>query len=186
MEYQQTGEFRLSWKLSVILNIIAGVIFTAGFYGFFYIYLKYSDDSYGIRLLENSNLLIAYILIFIQVAIHEYSHAIGYKLSGGRVSYGIKWLCPYCREVSGIYYPARNFIITLILPVVTGTVIGLIVIALLPQFLYYTIVCMLANLSGAAGDMMMLFYVIIRKRKGEFIKDEDYGFSIHRRVAAEI
>ncbi len=182
MQYQRVSDFRLSWKLSIILNLIAGAVFVVGFYLFFYLYAGFSDDRYCIRLLENSNLWVTYILIFVQVILHEYSHALGYKLSGGKVAYGIKWLCPYCREVSGIYYRTREFIITLTLPLITGTIAGIIAILLFPQFLYYTAVCMLVNISGASGDLMMLAYILLKARKDEYIKDEPYGFSVYRAV----
>ena len=183
MKYEQVNEFKLSWKIIIILNFIAGAVFIAGFYLFFYLYLNYSNDLYGERLFKHSDMWVSYGLVFIQVVLHEYSHGIGYKLCGGKVAYGIKWLCPYCREVSGLYYPTRSFITTLILPLLTGTIIGILAIILFPQFLYYIVICMLVNVSGAAGDIMMFFYILSKTRKEEFIKDEPYGFSVHRKTA---
>lgn len=184
MEYRQVGDFRLSWKLTIILNLVAGAVFALGFFLFFWLYANYSDDIYLVRLMDNSNIWITYALVFAQVILHEYSHGIGYRLSGGKVTYGVKWLCPYCREVSGLYYPTGNFVLTLIMPLLTGTIIAMLVILFYPQFLYYMVVCMLTNISGAAGDIMMLMYVLLKANKGEFIKDEVYGFSVHKREIA--
>lgn len=182
MNYKHINDFKLSWKLTIILNIIAGGVFILGFYAFLYMYLKYSNDPFYEKLFENYNLWVMYGLVFGQVILHEYSHAIGYKLSGGKVTYGIKWLCPYCREISGMYYPAGNFILTLILPLITGTIVGILAIIFFPQFLFYAVICMLVNLSGASGDFMMLFYILLKAGKNQFIKDELYGFSIHKKL----
>ncbi len=184
MKYERIGDFKISWTLSIILNLVAGLVFISGFFLFFYLYMSYSDDHFCDRLLENSNIWISYGLVFIQVIMHEYSHAIGYKLCGGRVAYGIKWLCPYCREVSGLHYSSKGFAITLVLPLITGTVIGILAIMFFSQFLYYTITCMLVNISGAAGDITMLIYILLKAKNNYFIRDETYGFSIHKRVLA--
>lgn len=184
MEYTQIGDFKLSWKLTIILNIAAGAVFILGFYGFFWTYSNYSEDTYMVRLLENSDIWITYALVFLQVILHEYSHGIGYRMCGGKVTYGIKWLCPYCREVSGLYYSPVNFIWTLLLPIITGSVICTLVVAFYPQYLYYMFICMLTNISGAAGDIFMLFYILAKAKNGDFIKDEPYGFSVHKRGIA--
>lgn len=185
MRFEHVSDFKLSWKISIILNLIAGVVFFLGFALFIFIYIGCSEDMYCIRLLENSNIWVTYAVIIAQVILHEYSHGIGYKLSGGKAAYGIKWLCPYCREVSGIYYSTGNFIITLILPLLTGTAAGLLAVAIFPQFLYYSMICMLMNFSGASGDIAMLIYVLFKTGKGEFVRDEPYGFSIHRLINTE-
>lgn len=180
MKYEQIGEFRLNWKWIITLNLIAGVIFFVGFNLFFYVYITCSSDQYCERLLHHSNIGVLYGLIFIQIILHEYSHGIGYRLFGGKVTYGIKWLSPYCREVSGKYYSQGKFIFTLILPLILGTIVGIWIIILFPQFLYYVIICILFNISGSTGDLAMLGFVLLKLKKGEYIKDEPYGFSIHR------
>ena len=185
LRYELVDEFRLNWIITIILNIIAGVIFIIGFYGFFYLYLQYSNDAFGEKLFANSDLWILYAAVLLQVVLHEYSHGIGYRLNGGQVKYGIKWLCPYCMEKSGLYYSTKSFILTLVLPLITGAIAGLLVVFLFPQFLYYVVICMLTNISGAAGDVMMLIFVIQKTKNGEFIKDELYGFSVHRMIALE-
>lgn len=185
MNYELVDEFRLNWGITIILNIIAGVVFIIGFYGFLYLYFKFSKDTFGEKLLANSNLWISYMAVILQVILHEYSHGIGYRLSGGQVKYGIKWLCPYCMEKSGLYYSTKSFTLTLLLPLITGTLAGLLVMLFFPQYLYYAVVSILANASGAAGDIMMVLFIIIKRKKGQYIKDEPYGFSMHRRIALQ-
>ncbi|MGE5472688.1 MAG: DUF3267 domain-containing protein [Ignavibacteriales bacterium] len=185
MNYELVDEFRLNWVITVILNIAAGIVFAAGFYGFLYLYFTFSTDILGEKLLANSNLWIAYAAVLFQAVLHEYSHGIGYRLSGGKVKYGIKWLCPYCMEKSGLYYPTNNFILTLILPLITGTIAAVLAFIAFPQYLYYIVICVLTNISGAAGDIMMLFFIILKRNRGQYIKDEPYGFSMYRRVILE-
>jgi len=185
LRYELVDEFRLNWIITIILNIIAGIVFIIGFYGFLHLYFTFSSDVFGEKLFENSNLWISYAAVIFQVVLHEYSHGIGYKISGGQVRYGIKWLCPYCMEKSGLYYSTNRFVLTLVLPLITGTIAGLLVVFLFPQFLYYVAICMLTNISGAAGDIMMLIFVIQKTKKGQYIKDEQYGFSVHRKIAIQ-
>lgn len=182
--YHQIDNFSLTWKLTVILNIIAGAVFLAGFFLFLWLYGIFSDDRFAIKLFENSDIMTVYVLVFVQVFFHEYSHAIGYKIKGGRVKYGIKWLCPYCREITGLYYATKDFVLTLVLPLITGTIAGVLAAVIFPQYLYYIMICMLTNISGASGDVFMLFYILSKTEKGGFIRDESYGFSIHRKVIA--
>ncbi|MGE5328865.1 MAG: DUF3267 domain-containing protein [Deltaproteobacteria bacterium] len=182
MDYKLVDEFRLNWFITIILNIVAGIVFIIGFYIFLYFYSKYSTDIFYERLLANSNLWISYIWVFSQVILHEYSHGIGYRLSGGQVSYGIKWLCPYCMEKSGLYYSSKNFIFTLVLPLITGTIAALAVLLFFPQFLYYIVICMLTNISGAAGDIMMVGFILLKAKKDTYIRDEKYGFGVYTKI----
>lgn len=186
LDFYKVTEFRLSWRLTIILNIIAGAIFAFGYFFFLYYYIPSSDEIVSEGILDNSNIWITYIAVLIQAALHEYSHGIGYRLSGGKPKYGIKWLCPYCMEKTGILYSTKDFIITLMLPIITGTIAGLLILIIFPQFLYYIIVCMLTNLSGAAGDIMMVFFILLKTNRTEFVKDEPYGFSVHRRIRENI
>ena len=175
-------EFRLNWRITIVLNFVAGIVFVIGFYGFLYFYSKYSSDIFFENLLANSNIWITYAGVFLQVILHEYSHGIGYRLNGGQVTYGIKWLCPYCMEKSGLYYSSKNFILTLILPLITGTIAAFPLLFFFPQFLYYIVICMLTNISGAAGDIMMVIFILLKAKKDAYIRDEKYGFGVYTRT----
>jgi hypothetical protein len=167
--------------LSVILNLIAGLIFTLCFLVFIDLSVRYLDIEYLV-FIEKFNLLIAYGWILVQVILHECSHAVGYKVYGGKVAFGIKWLCPYCREKTGKFYTVNQFILTLILPIIVVTLMGMVAIFLFPECYYYASICILANLAGASGDVMMLMYVLFFTKKNYYVRDELYGFSMHQAV----
>lgn len=179
MNYKLLSDFKLSWKLSVILNLVAGAVFVGSFFLFFYYYIMLTPDKYCVKLLENSNQYVLYAVVGILIFLHEFSHGIGYRLYGGRVTYGIKYLCPYCREVSGIYYPLKGFALTLTMPIIVITGLGLLCIIFFPQYTYYSMMGMLFNLSGATGDLIMLVYILFKKGKKKYVKDEPYGFSLY-------
>jgi hypothetical protein len=113
------------------------------------------------------------------IIIHEASHSFGYRLFGGKTKYGIKWLCPYCQEISGLYMTKRQFIFVLLIPIITISTICILAIIINNSFIYYGAVAIIFNISGASGDILMALKLMKYNSSSIYIKDESYGYSVH-------
>lgn len=116
-----------------------------------------------------------YIIIFLIIAfvtiVHEGIHGVAYIIFGGRVKFGIKKLCVYTQEISGIPIDKRKFLIILLSPAIIISVISFI----MPYSIGMSILVL--NLVGCSGDFYMSFYIMRLPKKCSIV-DRSYGFDI--------
>lgn len=116
-----------------------------------------------------------YIIIFLIIAfvtvVHEGIHAAVYMLFGGKVKFGVKKLCVYTQEISGIAINKMKFLIVLLSPAIILSVISF----LMPNSIGMSIFVL--NLVGCSGDFYMSFYIMRLPKKCNIV-DRSYGFDI--------
>ena len=103
--------------------------------------------------------------------VHEEIHGVAYKLFGGKIKYGFKGIYAYTMETSGKEILRVKFLIVLLAPLATMSVLSL----FLPSWLGGMI--FLLNLLGASGDIYMSLF-LCKFNCDSKITDRIYGFDV--------
>lgn len=118
------------------------------------------------------NFYIYYILIGVLVSIiHELIHGSAYKIFGGKVKYGFKFIYAYTMEISGKAISRNEFLMVLLAPVTIITLISLFLPAGIGNMVF------LINFLGSIGDIYMGLFLCKINRNSRII-DRAYGFDI--------
>jgi len=124
----------------------------------------------------SENYLISYLFLvggslLLTTLVHEVLHGLMYILFGGKVKFGLKLVCAYTVETSGVILHRTKFLIVLLSP--------LTIISLLSLFLGsgFGGLIFIFNLLGSTGDLLMAFYLCKGDEKS-YIVDRPYGFDI--------
>ena len=168
MSFRLTNKVHL-WclVLSVIITVLLYPIFIGG--------LESLILSDYILSPTKSIMINYYIIIFLMIAfvtiLHEGIHGAFYILFGGKVKFGVKKLCVYTQEISGIPINKLKFLIVLLSPAI--------IISLLSFIMPYSIgmSILVFNLVGCSGDFYMSFYIMRLPKKCSIV-DRSYGFDI--------
>lgn len=168
--------FKVSWKLHVLclvislgiclvfkvcfVNIIVEIVLSETF-------AQIRGNYLGLYLY----LLLVGVSLFLTTLVHEILHGLMYILFGGKVKFGLKLVCAYTAETSGIILHRTKFLIVLLAP--------LVVISLVSLFLGSGIggVIFMFNLLGSTGDLLMSLYLCKTNEKS-YIADRAYGFEV--------
>lgn len=167
-------EYKISSKLHITCLILSLVITWI-----FYDYINYNMDLMSISPLinyptNNTNInfiIVSCILISLLSLIHELIHGMFYKLYGGTVKIGFRFVYAYTKETSNIAIESSKFIVVLLSPLFLITLLSLIVDGWIGGFLLFF------NLIGSTGDIVMTL-VVLKYGKNKKIIDCDKGFMI--------
>lgn len=166
--------FKLTWKSHIICIIILVILVLV---------MKSVVDvilvnifSQNIIFFPTKNLIVNFYIFTISLMIpisimHESIHGAAYKLFGGKVKYGFKGIYAYTIETSGKKIPRWQFLIVLLAPLATISLVSL----LFPVWLGGMI--FLLNLLGASGDIYMALF-LCKFNYESMIIDRSYGFDV--------
>ena len=112
--------------------------------------------------------------------IHELVHGLCYWLfSRQRPKFGFQGLFPYAAAPVGIYFPRKQFIAIGLAPLVLLTVIGLLLMMIVPIVLVPFFLFLVAfNAAGAAGDLIMVIQLMLFN-SDVLMEDNDAGVIIY-------
>jgi hypothetical protein len=101
------------------------------------------------------DVLIALVLVML---IHELVHGMFYWwFSGRRPTLGIKGLGVHVTAPSDVYFPRTQYLVVGTAPFVLLTLVGLLLVVILPVAAVPTVILFVAfNAAGAAGDLLMV------------------------------
>lgn len=161
---------------SLMLFVVGGVFFI-GLNLFAY---TWRTGSYGFTAGGGQVLLwlliniVGYIII---LPIHELLHGAAFAFWGGKPYYGTKLpIALYCSAKNQIF--ARNYYLVVgLAPFVVITLAGIIFTLLAPILASYTLLATVGNVSGAAGDL----WVVWRLRSASpsaFVEDLEAGYRV--------
>ncbi|MFZ5989258.1 MAG: DUF3267 domain-containing protein [Bacillota bacterium] len=173
----KVAEFKLNRFNSFLINVFSLTAFILGLV----LLLELTGKGLWINFMSEityNNALIVFITLFSVIALHELFHGLAYKLYGARLKFGIKFLNIYTMDISGTLYTASQMAVIMLLPLIALTGILTSAIFLLPKFSCFIVLGVLFNISGSAGDILLLSYILYRGRNCR-IKDERLGFSIY-------
>ena len=104
-------------------------------------------------LFRNFSLALIAVLI-----LHELVHGLFYWLfSGHSPKFGFHGLIPYASAPSGVYFPRNQFLAVGVSPIVLLTVVGMLLILIVPVDLVSLV---FFNAAGAAGDLILVIYLL--------------------------
>jgi hypothetical protein len=126
--------------------------------------------------------LITLILIVLVLVLHEWVHGLAIQWAGHRPRYGIKtWnglpLVLYA-TTDNVLFPRNTFIAIALAPLIVLTLLGMVLIWLLPDSFASTITLGVAlNAAGAVGDLWMTA-LALRFPSSALVRDEADGIRI--------
>lgn len=166
--------FKVSWKLhslSAVTSVFICLLFKES------LIIAITEIMLAIAFIKiGENYVVSYLVLvggslFLTTFVHEILHGLMYILFGGKVKFGLKLICAYTVETSGIILHRTKFLIVLLAP--------LTIISLLSLFLGsgFGGLIFIFNLLGSTGDLMMAFY-LCKGNERSYIIDRDYGFDV--------
>ncbi|MGC9347606.1 MAG: DUF3267 domain-containing protein [Anaerolineae bacterium] len=116
------------------------------------------------------------LLSAVAVIAHELLHALGFwAFTGERATFGFKGLYAYAGAPDW-YLPRNQHIVTLLLPFVVISGVGILVMAVVPAALLTEVVLVLIlNAAGAVGDLAALVWLLTKPRSAYV---NDHGDSL--------
>lgn len=118
------------------------------------------------------NFYIYVFLLLIPISIiHEGIHGLTYKLFGGKVKFGFKYIYAYTQEISGIPIERDNFLIVLLMPL---TIISILCVCIPDKI---GSIIFLLNLLGSSGDVYMAL-TLKKYDSNSKIIDKAYGYDV--------
>ena len=105
------------------------------------------------------DVVIALILVML---LHEPVHGMFYwRFAGKRPEFNFKALGVYVASPSDVYYPRNKYLIVGIAPLVLLSIIGLLLIMIVPDILIPILIFFVAfNAAGAGGDLVMITMIL--------------------------
>lgn len=172
------GEFKLNKFNSFIINTISIAAFFLALTVYVYSVNGNILNELIYKVYQRDTAISIIVLLLATVVIHELVHAIGYKIFGARLKFGIRYLNVYTVDISGRLYSVLQMSMIMLLPFITITTTFLLIVMLLPHITIYMLPAILLNICGSTGDIFLLIYILYKGGKCK-IKDEEYGFSIY-------
>lgn len=112
---------------------------------------------------------------FVILPIHEVIHGIVFAFWGGRPHFGAKWpFALYCGAREQLFRRDQYLVIGLA-PFFVITLAGIIFIVLSPMLASYSLLAIIGNVSGAAGDLWVAER-LRRVSKDTLIEDTETGY----------
>lgn len=188
--YQLSGSLDLSKdrRLAIILNLVAAVLlllFGWAFYTALHI-LRPGLDGGLLNLTLSSPLailssLVTLILVsLVMVVIHEAFHGLFFWLiTRQRPVYGFKGFYAFA-SAPGWYIPRNPYLVVAFAPFIAITVVGLGLFVVAPPGLILPILLLMTlNASGAVGDLLVAFWLLIQPAS-VYIQDFGDGVNVYR------
>ena len=160
---------------------------TLGFFIFGFVFLKWTfwlrpgllhaiSTGLVVTLLDLFNLIIGFV---VSIGLHELIHgACFWMYSRSLPKFGFRGGYAYA-AAPGWFFPPRQYLVIALAPLVLLSLLGMVLVAVVPTGALAAILFgMVANASGAVGDMWIAFKVI-RARRNIVIEDLGDGFNFY-------
>jgi hypothetical protein len=169
--YQPVGKFDLkSMKMLIFMNV-AGLILlilSIWFFGWFVNRIRPNFDTLFYFEFSNLSALIISIakliftIIFV-LLLHEGFHAFFFWLfSKQKPIIGFKGAYAYA-SMPGWYFPRNKYLLIIIAPLVFITLIGTVLLVILPtSILNIVLIALVINTSGAVGDLYLFIWLLTK------------------------
>ncbi|MDR0914469.1 MAG: DUF3267 domain-containing protein [Oscillospiraceae bacterium] len=125
--------------------------------------------------------LIFVVCLFAYTTLHELTHGLFFRyFSKQKVHYGLTGIYAYAK--SDAYFKKGEYIIIGLAPVVLFFVVfGLLMVFLPQEYFWFVYFLQIFNISGAAGDIFMIFH--LRKfSKNTLIHDDGAGMKLYEKT----
>lgn len=166
-----------------VFNLIAALVF---FWLFESLYLWMAGGAQYSAFVSGNEFLSGAFWIFLYFAtlvVHELFHGLFVKIFGGKPKYGAALASKvlpvfYCTEKNGTSFNRKQFILILAAPLVAISSLGIILMVLFPFLGPFLILSLVANSSGAVGDLWMVSVLLKYPKHIEIIDKKD-GIEIY-------
>jgi len=128
--------------------------------GFSDILTKTSEHTtFSFTLPLMTGIFLALVLVLL---LHELVHGVFFwRLAGKRPEFNLKALGFYVASPSDVYYPRNKYLTVGIAPLILLTIIGLLLIVVVPAFFIPFLIFFVAfNAAGSAGDLIMIVLLL--------------------------
>lgn len=116
---------------------------------------------------------------FVILPIHEIIHGIAFAFWGGKPHFGAKLpFALYCGAKEQLFH-RNSYLIVGLAPLVVITVAGLLFILFSPSLASYSLLALVGNASGAAGDLWVA-EKLRQLPKDVLVEDRETGYSVWR------
>ncbi len=188
--YKQHGVLDISknrWA-AIGLNVLAIFLFFifGGLFTWFTIYIRHDIDiRFETKGIINWLLVFAgiFLLTTFQTVLHELIHGFFFWLfTRTRPKFGFKLMYAYAAAPDW-YLPRNQHFIVGLAPLVLITLVGLLLLPVVPNFAVWPIVLMItANSAGAVGDMAMATWLLFQPQTA-LVRDVGDAITIYRVVS---
>ena len=110
------------------------------------------------------------VIVLLSTLIHELIHGLVYKSFGGNFVIGVKGMCAYTKETTGIELTVSQFAVVLLAPVTLISTISLF-IPVVGSLVFFV------NLLGSTGDFVVMLW-LMKIKKDSFVVDRDDCFYV--------
>lgn len=169
--YHPSGKFDLrNLKLIIILNLVGLILLVFSIWFFIWIADQIRTESaltFSIAitsipsaLMGLGKLLFSIILV---LALHEGIHALFFWIFSGKTPVvGFKGAYAYA-AMPGWYFPRNQYLVIGIAPLILITLIGILLLAVLPvSLLNLVLIALVINTSGAVGDLFVVIWLLTK------------------------
>lgn len=167
-------QYRLTWKTHVqccLLSLaVVGVLYSwvNNIIDNFLVQEFMTYPTHSISL----NYYIYIIILLVPITmLHEGLHGLAYKIFGGKIRWGLKFIYAYTMEISAKPIEKTKFLVTLLLPLMFISLLSLTIGGCLAGMAF------LLNILGSSGDMIMALG-LLRYEAGAYIIDRNYGYEV--------
>ena len=175
---KEEKEYFFEYKMGIMTVVSALITFVAIFVPW-YLMFRFWDDNHLFKLFTGnvSNLIIAFVVMFAWMVLHEIIHGTFYILGGAKrknITYGaaLEKGVFYCR--CGEYVNKKTIMMSLMAPFTLIGVVTLIIGFITKQ--WWLVILSGINIGGAGADLCMFFFFIKRHKDVKFM---EYGDSLY-------
>lgn len=126
--------------------------------------------------------LVLWLAVILVLPLHELMHGLAMRITGEKPRYGAKFTrlgpvpVPYVlyATADGVYFPRDTFIFIALLPILAITLLGMLLVVLLPDYMtLYIAIAVVINGSGAIGDVWMTLAALRHPPSALVLDEED-------------
>ena len=169
--YHPSGKFNLkNLKQIIILNLIGLILLIFSIWFFSWIAYQIRSESaisFSIEFSSISSALVGLgklvLTIILVLIVHEAIHAAFFWIFSGQTPVvGFKGAYAYA-AMPGWYFPRNQYLVIGIAPLILITLIGLLLLAVVPvSILNLVLVALVINTSGAVGDLFVVIWLLTK------------------------
>jgi hypothetical protein len=153
------------------------------FMGWWWAFVRQLRGPYSTAFSESlSGLIAVIVVVIVTFGGHELAHGLAIRWAGHRPRFGIALQKGVLYATAdGAYFPRNHFVIIALAPLVLLTLIGMIVMAFVPDSIgYYVGLIVVLNAAGSIGDLWMSAEVL-RHPPDTLVRDEADSIRIYVR-----
>lgn len=120
------------------------------------------------------------VVLVISIPLHEGLHGLAIRWAGYKPRYGVMWRKgAFYATADNALFPRNAFIVTALAPIVGITLLGMILVAFVPDAIgYYIALGVIINAANSIGDLWMTA-VVVRYPPDALVRDEADSIRIY-------